>query len=379
MSIIKNIRLFNGEVFVPLDAIRFENGRIQELYTHYDGQDAIDAHGAILAPGFIDLHIHGSFGMDVLAPGGTAHLVNNLPRVGTTAFCPTNATDSFEKIHHFLGEVRAEMAHNDHGTRILGAHIEGPFFNIDNRGAHAIPMLQDPTMENYKAMAGEYEDVIARVSLAPEKKGGMELVRYLAGKGVVVSAAHTDADAQQMEEAIANGLTMVTHTFNGMYAFHHRKEGAIGVTLTDDRITCEFIPDLQHINKYAAMLIMKAKGFEKTFICSDALEPAHMGEGRFQMAGQEIYVKDGAAHMAEDGRLAGSIISPLMGVRNLLRATDVTLAHALKMGTSNPAKAIGDDSIGLIQVGKRADFVLLSEDLQLQKTYIRGKLEYSAE
>ena len=148
MSIIKNIRLFNGEVFVPLDAIRFENGRIQELYTHYDGQDAIDAHGAILAPGFIDLHIHGSFGMDVLAPGGTAHLVNNLPRVGTTAFCPTNATDSFEKIHHFLGEVRAEMAHNDHGTRILGAHIEGPFFNIDNRGAHAIPMLQDPTMEN---------------------------------------------------------------------------------------------------------------------------------------------------------------------------------------------------------------------------------------
>ena len=96
--------------------------------------------------------------------------------------------------HHFLGVGRAEMAHNDHGTRILGAHIEGPFFNIDNRGAHAIPMLQDPTMENYKAMAGEYEDVIARVSLAPEKKGGMELVRYLAGKGVVVAATVEEAE-----------------------------------------------------------------------------------------------------------------------------------------------------------------------------------------
>ena len=131
----------------------------------------IDAQGAILAPGFVDLHIHGSFGKDVLAPGGTAHLVKHLPSVGTTSFCPTNATDSFETIHRFLGEVKQEMAHNHQGTRILGAHIEGPFFNVDNRGAHAIPMLQDPTLENYRKMAGEYEDVIVRVSLAPEKKG----------------------------------------------------------------------------------------------------------------------------------------------------------------------------------------------------------------
>ncbi len=379
MAIIKNARIFNGEVFIPLTAVRFEDGIIQELYAQYDAPDAIDAQGAILAPGFVDLHIHGSFGKDVLAPGGTAHLVKHLPSVGTTSFCPTNATDSFETIHRFLGEVKQEMAHNHQGTRILGAHIEGPFFNVDNRGAHAIPMLQDPTLENYRKMAGEYEDVIVRVSLAPEKKGGMELIGYLAQKGVVVSAAHTDANAAEMEEAIAKGVTMVTHTFNGMYAFHHRKEGAISVTLTDDRVTCEFIPDLHHINKYAAKLIMKAKGFEKTFICSDALEPAHQGEGTYQLAGQEIYVKDGAAHMADDGRLAGSIISPLMGVRNLLQATDVSLEHALKMGTCNPAKAIGDTSIGSIQVGKKADFVLLSQDLQLLQTYIRGKLEYSAQ
>ncbi len=376
MPIIKNARIFNGEIFIPVTAIRFENGLIQQLYEHCELSDAFDAKGAILCPGFIDLHIHGSFGMDVLTPGGTAHLVKHLPSVGTTSFCPTNATDSFEKINHFLSEVKSEMIHNTHGARILGAHIEGPFFNIDNRGAHAIPMLQNPTLENYKKMVGDNEDIVRRVSLAPEKKGGMQLIQYLAQKNILVSAAHTDANASDMEQAIAQGLSIVTHTFNGMYAFHHRKEGAISVTLTDDRITCEFIPDLHHINKYAAKLIMKAKGFDKTFICSDALEPAHQGEGFFQLAGQKIYVKDGAAHMADDGRLAGSIISPLIGIRNLLKETDVSLEHALKLGTYNPAKAIGDSSIGTIQIGKKADFVLLSKDLQLLKTYIRGQIEY---
>ena len=318
--------------------------------------------------------------MDVLAPGGTAHLVNNLPRVGTTAFCPTNATDSFEKIHHFLGEgPRRNGAQRPRDAHPRCAHRRPVLQYRQPRRARHPHATQRPTMENYKAMVGEYEDVIARVSLAPEKKGGMELVRYLAGKGVVVSAAHTDADAQQMEEAIANGLTMVTHTFNGMYAFHHRKEGAIGVTLTDDRITCEFIPDLQHINKYAAMLIMKAKGFEKTFICSDALEPAHMGEGRFQMAGQEIYVKDGAAHMAEDGRLAGSIISPLMGVRNLLRATDVTFSAHSRWAPPTPPRPSATIPSASFKWASGQTSCCSREDLQLQKTYIRGKLEYSAE
>ena len=374
MPKIKNARIFNGESFLPVTALRYENGIIMEMYDRLDDADALDAEGQILCPGFVDLHIHGSFGKDVLEPGGTAHLRSHLPSVGTTSFCPTNATDTFEHIHAFLSEVKEEKK-SEEGTRILGAHIEGPFFALDNRGAHAIPLLQDPTMENYRKMVGEHEDVIARVSVAPEKKGGMELVSYLAQKGIIVSAAHTDSMAKEMEEAISKGVSIATHTFNGYYPVHHRQENSIGVVLTDDRIICEFIPDLQHINVYAARLIMKAKGFEKTFICSDALEPAQQGDGIYSLAGSKVIVKDSVARL-EDRRLAGSTICILQGVRNLVNIMKIPLCKALRLGTYNPANAIGNSSIGRIAVGAAADFLLLTEDLQLKQTYIRGKLEY---
>ena len=225
-------------------------------------------------------------------------------------------------------------------------------------------------------MAGEYEGVIVRVSLAPEKRGGMELISYLAQKGVVVSAAHTDSMAKEMEEAISKGISIATHTFNGFYPVHHRQENSIAVVLTDDRIICEFIPDLQHINVYAARLIMKAKGFEKTFICSDALEPSQQGDGIYSLAGSKVIVRDSVARL-EDGRLAGSTICILQGVRNLVNIMKIPLCKALRLGTYNPANAIGNSSIGRIAVGAQADFLLLSEDLQLMQTYIRGKLEYS--
>ncbi len=376
MPQIKNARIFTGEVFAPLSTLSYEDGVITDLSTK-DAPDALDAKGAILCPGFVDVHIHGSFGRDVLERGGTAHMAGKLPTVGTTSFCPTNATDSFENIHSFLSELPAEMK-KEAGARVLGAHVEGPFFALENRGAHAIPYLADPTMENYKKIVGDYEDAIVRVSLAPEKKGGYELTKYLVKKGIVVSAAHTDSMAKEMEEALACGVTISTHTFNGFYPVHHRSENSIGVVLTDDRITCEFIPDLQHINKYAARLIMKAKGFERTFICSDALAPSQLGDGEYSLAGSKVIVTNNVARLAEDGRLAGSTICMLQGVRNLINIMGIPLDKALRMATHNPAAAIGNSFIGRIGVGAAADFLLLDDSLNLKATYIRGKLEYTA-
>ena len=377
MAIIKNVRVFNGEVFTPVTAVEFEDGIITNMYEKCDSPDALDGNGCILAPGFVDTHIHGSFGRDVLTPGGTDFLADNLPKVGTTSYCPTNATDTLENINHFLGEV-SEAKKRDHGTRVLGAHIEGPFFGLDNRGSHAIPLLKDPTMDNYKKMTGQYEDAIVRFSVAPEKEGAMELIPYLVKKGIVVSAAHTDSTAPIMEEAIAKGVTISTHTFNGFYPFHHRNECSIGVVLTDDRITCEFIPDLQHINKYAARLIMKAKGFEKTFLCSDSLEPGQMPDGDYQLAGSKVVVKNHIARLAEDGRLAGSTISILDGVRNLVFKVGIPLDKALRMGTENAANSINRLDIGRIKIGCKADFILLDDDLDLRMTVIRGNTEYTA-
>ena len=375
MSVIKNARIFNGEVFTPLTAVRYEGGLIKELYTAYDGDDAIDAKGAILSPGFVDTHIHGSFGTDVLKPGGTDYIADHFPSVGTTSYCPTNATDTFEHINAFLGEVKKAMKRTN-GTRVLGAHIEGPFFSIANRGAHATHMLKDPTIENYKEMVGEYDDAVLRVSLAPEKTGGMELITYLVNRGKYVSIAHTDSMAKDVEEAIGKGATISTHTFNGFFPMHHRQENGIAAVLTDDRIICEFIPDLQHINKYAARLILRSKGFEKTFICSDALEPGQMGDGIYQLAGSRVTVIDHVARL-DDGRLAGSTICLLDGIRNLVNIIGIPLEKALKLATINPANSLGLTDIGSIKPGVKADFVLLSDDLVLQKTIIRGMEEYS--
>jgi N-acetylglucosamine-6-phosphate deacetylase len=378
MKVIKNAKVFNGEAFIPISAVAFCDGIVTRLYENYAGSDAYDAGGAILAPGFVDLHIHGSFGKDVLMAGGTQHLMENLPSVGTTSFCPTSATAPFEMITDFLGEVAA-LIDLEQGTRILGAHIEGPFFTERNRGAHATELLKDPTIANYEKIVGEYEDVVLRLSLAPELPGGMELISKLATEDVVLSAAHTDAMAGDMEEAISRGLTMATHTFNGFFPVHHREENGIAAVLTDDRIICEFIPDLQHISKYAARLIMAAKGYEKTFICSDALAPAHMPDGEYMLSTTPIVVKDAVATNKADGRLAGSTISVLQGVKKLVEIMKTPLDKALRMGTLNPARAIESDFLGKITVGAAADFVLLDPStLDLKQTYIRGHLEYEA-
>ena len=147
MQIIKNAKVHNGQQFIPVSAVAFEDGIIKQLFESYDGEGGVDAGGAILCPGFVDTHIHGSFGTDVLNKGGTAVLADKLPSVGTTAFCPTSASDTFENIRSFLGEVKEEITRID-GARILGAHIEGPFFTVANRGAHATEKLLDPTIEN---------------------------------------------------------------------------------------------------------------------------------------------------------------------------------------------------------------------------------------
>jgi len=375
--IIRNCRVFNGAEFIAANAVEFMNGIVTQLYTDYSGDDGVDANGAILCPGFVDVHIHGSFGMDVMQPGGIAALIEKLPSVGTTAFCPTTCAESDEHNISFLEYVKKEMPRTD-GTRVLGAHLEGPFFALENRGAHATEQLRNPTKENYFRFAKGYEDIIRRVSLAPELPGGSELAAYLYGKGTVVAAAHTNATAAEMEHAIGQGVFISTHTFNGFFPFHHRQENAISVVLTDPRVVCEFIPDLQHITKYAIKVILGCKGFEKTFICSDAIAAGNLKEGNFVLGGLEVKVENYVARLASDGRLAGSTISISKGIRNLVQEVGVPLDKALRLGTLNAAKSIyKEHELGRVAVGACADFVLLDDALQVKSTYIRGQCVYT--
>ncbi len=375
--LIKNCIVFNGEEFIPVDAVEYQNGIVTQMYSDYSGDDCIDAQGRILCPGFVDVHIHGSFGTDVMSKNGISTLIEKLPTVGTTAFCPTSVAETDEHIIDFLGYVKEEMPRTD-GARVLGAHLEGPFFAEENRGAHASEMLRNPTIENYMRFAKGYEDIILRMSMAPELPGGSELAAYLYGKGVVVAAAHNNATAAEMEHAIEQGVFIATHTFNGFSPFHHRQENSISVVLTDPRVTCEFIPDLQHISKYAIKLILSCKGYENTFICSDAISAGNLKEGDFVLGALEVHVENYVARLVVDGRLAGSTTCMAKGVQNLVHKVGVPLEKALRLATLNPAKSIHKEhELGQIRVGGYADFVLLNDDLSIKSTYIRGKCVYS--
>ncbi|HEX3027063.1 MAG TPA: N-acetylglucosamine-6-phosphate deacetylase [Clostridia bacterium] len=376
MAVIKNAKIFDGEKMLGQTAVVFENGKVTGFLDSSDCADAIDAGGKLVTPGLVDIHIHGSFGIDFMEKGALETVCKKLPQYGVTSLLATSVTESDRAIRDFLGYTRKAMK-MEKGTRILGAHLEGPYFSYENRGAHDENELRDPLPENYHAMTDGFEDIITRVSIAPEKKGGFELVKELVEDGVLVSVAHTNANADEMEKAIDLGLSLCTHTFNGMFPFHHRNTGSIGVVLTDDRITCEFIPDLHHITKLAIRLILKSKGTENTIICTDAIAGALVEDGDYVLGGLAVVVKDSVAHLKSDGRLAGSTISLDWGVRNLVNEVGVPVETALRMATRNPAKAIGrDHQVGRLAVGSNADILVLNDDLTVERTFIRGVEEY---
>ncbi len=379
MFAITNVKIFDGEKFIADQVVHFQNGIIINTQNQTDADHIIDGNGAFLCPGFVDVHIHGSFGADVMNPGGVKKLASCLPKIGTTAFCPTSVANTIANTNQFLGEVKKSIETND-GAKVLGAHLEGPYLSIENRGAHDISVLCDPLLDHYDQMVDGYHDIISRVSLAPERAGSRQLIEYLKEKGIAIAAAHTNASAKLMEETIQAGLTIATHAFNGYYPFHHREENAISVILTDPRIVCEFIPDLQHITKYAIRLLLASKGTEKTFICSDSCSAGSMPDGNYYLGRLPVYVENSIAHLQSDGRLAGSTISVLQGITNLVMKAGVSLDVALRLATSNPAKSIHlDHKIGRIQSGFCADFVLLDKNLQLLKTFINGNCVYASE
>jgi N-acetylglucosamine-6-phosphate deacetylase len=369
--------LKNANVVLPdreaPGSVLVEEGRIVSLDA-VEGDEELDLRGATLLPGFIDVHIHGAAGIDVMdaTATGLGVVSEYLASQGVTSWVPTFVPASDEHYARAIAAISEAM--DGPGARVLGVHYEGPFVNTAQCGA-----LHTEYFKTYSSPA-DLDSLplpsngVRMITMAPEVAGGVELVRELKKRGWVISIGHTRAALDVLDEACEAGAHHMTHFMNAMAPLHHRSPGPIAWGLSRDDVTVDVIADGIHLDPFMLRLLLKLKGVRGISLISDAIAAAGKGDGEYDIWGETISVKNGqTANTA--GSIAGSVISMLDAVR-LLHSLGVSYVELARMASSNPARLLGvDRDCGSIEVGKRADLVALDQsDLRPRSVLIRGRL-----
>lgn len=330
-------------------------------------------------PGFIDEHIHGAMGSDAM--DGTFKdlltIAKALASEGTTGFLATTMTQSPENICHALNAVKEYREQNpEEGAEILGVHLEGPFIAKEHVGAQPIEYVQKPLVETFKVYEEASGNNIKIVTLAPEVEGAENLIKYLVSKHIVASVGHTGATYEDVKRAIAAGASNATHTYNAMKGVHHREVGTVGATFLFDEINAEIICDGIHVSAPAIQLLYKNKPHNKFTLITDAMRAKHMPDGMYELGGQPVIVKNNEARL-ENGTLAGSVLKMNLAVKNVMKFLNLPLEEVVKYATINPARNLHiDNEVGSIKVGKRANLVVVDENLNVIMTIRDGKVIY---
>ena len=329
----------------------------------------------LVCPGFIDLQINGSFGIDV-EPNLRAleALGRELPKTGTTSFLPTLISSPAERYVGFLEVL--EDASRSPGARMLGAHLEGPFLSPARKGAHDPANLRpvDPELAKEFVRSG----MVRMVTLAPELPGAQEAIRLLSDGSSVVSAGHTDASYEQVLRGIDAGLSMGTHLYNAMSQLGHRAPGAVGALLDDDRVRAGIIADGVHVHEGALRVAYRQKGPEDLALVTDAMEAAGMPPGAYELSGRKVRLESDAVRLP-DGTLAGSALTMDRAVRNAAGILRIPLQDAVRMATETPAEVLGMSGKGRIAPGADADLVLLTPDGFVEQSIVAGRSVYRRE
>lgn len=329
----------------------------------------------ILAPGFIELQLNGAYGADFSNDGySVASVAARLPETGVTAFLPTIITSPWETYPNRLSQVREAMraTRGATGAQPLGVHLEGPYLSPARRGAHNQAFLRLPNVDEMQPWADE--SITRIVTLAPELPGALDAIRALRGKGIVVSAGHSNATYAEATADFEAGITWGTHLYNAMRGLGHREPGLPGALLSAS-VPCGLIADGIHVHPAMVKLAFKAKGAQGITLVTDAMAAMGMSPGRYQLSDREVVVDETSARLA-DGTLAGSILTMDQAVRNVIEFTGCSLAEALTMATATPARVLGLDRKGRIAPGYDADLVILDESLRVERTIVAGKSVY---
>jgi N-acetylglucosamine-6-phosphate deacetylase len=386
-----------GRLLTPTDAldhplVLVEQGRVLEISCRSSQQvparvSVFDLGNGIMAPGYVDLHLHGSAGYDVMDDSAEAlpAIEQLLIRHGVTSYFPTTVTAPMDIIlralerlanaietreRHLEQDLGRQNADDKNRAFPLGIHLEGPFISHARRGAHPPENLLAPTLTLFERFWQAARGRVRMMTIAPELENAPQVIAEAARRGVCVSLGHSDADFAATERGIAAGAHHATHAFNAMRPLDHRSPGILGVVLTDRRVSADIIADGVHLDPAIVKLVADSKGPEQTVLITDSISATGMPDGRYRLGSFEVDVRDGKCKA--NGKLAGSVLTMDRAVRNLARFAEWDLPQAVTAASRNPARVAQIANKGVLAVGADADFVVLSPEGDVLRTFIGG-------
>ncbi|AEV28731.1 N-acetylglucosamine-6-phosphate deacetylase [Sphaerochaeta pleomorpha str. Grapes] len=359
-------------------------GRMEELDQVIG--EVVDCAGSYLSPGFIDIHNHGGGGCDymdgnvndILCPA-RVHLAH-----GTTSLFPTTLSSNDHDLYQTIDNFKAAQKVSDSMPNLLGLHLEGPYFNIAQKGAQDGKFLRNPSVEHYMNIIEYAEGTIKRWSLAPELPGALEMADRLSGMGILLAAGHTNATYEEMQKGFDHGITHVTHLYSGMSTITRkdgfRVLGAVESAFLIDGMTVELIADGMHLPPELLRLVLKCKNHTEICLCTDSMRGAGMKDGPSILGslknGQEVFIEDGIAIMPDRQSFAGSVATADRLVRVMVKDVGLDICEAVSMMSLNPARFLHYDSVkGSLEIGKDADLVVFDENIQVSAVFVGGKCQ----
>ncbi len=378
-----------ARLFTPLEEIReavvvVEDGRIAQISSQAHAElpndsSRVDFGDAVIVPGFLDIHIHGGAGLDVMRAS-----VSELPRLGqflathgvtgyfaTTVAAPLDKT--YAALERLADAIEAVPANGSSPqAKPLGIHLEGPFLSHKRRGVHPPECLVEPTVEVFSKLWDAARGHVRMMTIAPEIPGAMEVIAEAARRKVCVSIGHSDAEISVARDAVKAGARHATHTFNAMRPLDHRSPGIIGEVLSDDQLSADIIVDGIHVAPEVVKVFLQSKGVERAVLITDAISATGMPDGRYQLGPIEVDVKDGKC--TANGSLAGSVLTMDRAIRNVTKFSNWSLCSAVRAATLNPARAVHmPEDFAILGAGSRADFTVLNPGGEVLKTVVAGR------
>ena len=363
--IIKGGKVFQEDGSFLEQTLYINDHRLVDKAEYQDDEKVIDAEGLLVLPGLVDIHSHGAAGEDFSDgnPEGLKKILQYEKRCGITSYCPTSMTFPKERLRQIFASIKG--AQTEEGAKVVGINMEGPFLDPAKKGAHVEEWIAAPDAAFVRELNQEVDGLVRLVTLAPNMEGAEEFIKEM-HEEVCISLGHTAADYDCASRAMKLGAHHVTHLYNAMQPFGHRAPGLIGAAMDDPECMVELICDGYHIHPSAIRAAFRLFGPERVILISDSMRATGMENGTYELGGQEVTVKDRKA-VLKDGTLAGSATN-LYGCMCKAIEFGIPLEQAIMAATANPARSIGIfDRVGSIRIGKQADLLLVSENLELKR------------
>lgn len=378
---IRNAMAFTKGTFIKSN-ITIKDGKILSLNDsdNQGGYPELDAKGKKVIPGFIDIHTHGAYNIDVNHATSEDYekLGKYFASQGTTSYQASIVTDTEENTLWCIEQIKKAMENETNGAELLGIHLEGPFLDAEYRGSMAEHLLKRADINLFKKYYDASGGKVTYITIAPEIEGAIELIKEIKEMGVVIAIGHSGADYETTMESIKHGATSTTHTFNGMKLIHQHFPAIAGAAL-ESNIYCEAICDGRHLHPAVVRLLIKTKGLDRVVAVTDSIMATGLPDGDYVLGVNKVRVTDGDAKLISDGTRAGSTLTTNTALKNLIKFTGKSLEEVIPLLTSNPAALMKiSDRKGVIEKNKDADLVILDDELNVNTTIVGGNIVYQA-